>query len=184
MLRFLLEGPIERALDRANRGPFVPALTGSIAFLLTVTMTVPVTAVLIPAVLVARRVWKSIVMLAAFGSAAGATILVLVFHSWGWNQIHAAFPTMLESQSWLRVIAWVGEWGAFGLFAVAALPLPQTPALLFFALAERAGTEVMLAVLAGKLVKYGVVAAAVRFFPERFIRFRRPIARRNVTAGS
>lgn len=170
MLRYLLESPIQRLLLRAKRDAYVPALAGATAFVLTATMSAPVTAVIVPAVLIARSRWKGIVLQAAFGSAIGATLLVILFHAWGWSQIHAAFPAMLESPSWLRVIGWVGRWGVIGLFAVAALPLPQTPALVFFALGRHAEVEVLLAILAGKMIKYGVVAGAVLVFPERFHR--------------
>jgi membrane protein YqaA with SNARE-associated domain len=168
MLRFLLASRVERAIVRAARGPFVPPLAGVLAFALTATMTVPVTAVIVPAVLVARHRAKWIVLLAALGSALGATLLFAVFHHWGWDQVYAVFPEMQQSKAWLGVIDWVDRWGVPALFAVAALPLPQTPALIVLALGPHATATVLIAILAGKLVKYGVVAAAVAAFPERF----------------
>lgn len=168
MLRYLFQNPVLRVLRRAEKGPFVPVLAGIAAMLLTATMTLPVTTVLLPAVLIARSRWKSVVLQAAFGSAIGATFLVSAFHNWGWDQVHAAFPAMLESPTWSNVIEWVRRWGVLALFAVAALPLPQTPALIFFALSPHSMAQVLIAILAGKLLKYGVLAFATVRFPERF----------------
>ncbi len=168
MLRYLIAGRIERAVLRHGRGPLTPVLAGALAFLCTATMSVPVTAVIVPAVLVARRRWKAIVLLAALGSALGATLLVAIFQYWGWDQIYAMLPEMRESPSWLRVTGWVARWGVPALFVVAALPLPQTPALIFLALGQQPEGQILLAILGGKLIKYGAVAVAVRAFPERF----------------
>jgi len=168
MLRYLVAGRIERALARHGQSAYVPILAGALAFLCTATMSVPVTAVVVPAVLLARRRWKAIVLCAALGSALGATLLVSVFQHWAWDEIYAVFPEMRESRSWLRVTGWVARWGVPALFFVAALPLPQTPALIFLAVGQQPEEQVLLAMLAGKLMKYGAVAAAVLAFPERF----------------
>jgi len=63
------------------------------------------------------------------------------------------------------VLAWVGEYGVIALFFVAALPLPQTPALLFCALTRQPLLEVLAAVLLGKLLKYGLTAWLSLHFP-------------------
>ena len=168
MLRYLISGRIDRALARRGESPYVPALACALAFLCTATMSVPVTAVIVPAVLIARRRAKAIVLCASLGSALGATLLVALFQHWGWDEVYSAFPEMRESRSWLRVTGWVARWGVTALFVVAALPLPQTPALIFLAVTQHPETQVLLAILGGKLIKYAAVAAAVLAFPERF----------------
>jgi membrane protein YqaA with SNARE-associated domain len=149
----------------------MPALVGGLAFFLTVSMTVPVTSALVPAVLLSPRRWRSIALQAAFGSALGATLLVLLFHHLGWVQFHAQFPAMLESAGWQRVIAWTVEYGVIALFAIAALPLPQTPALIFFAITEPPVAQIFLAVLLGKMIKYFLLAMLAALFPARFRAF-------------
>lgn len=168
MLRYLIAPRIERAVARYGRSRVAPALTAALAFLFTVSMSVPVTAIVVPAVVLAQPRRKAVVAFAALGSALGATLLVAIFHHWGWDQVYAAFPEMRDSASWLRVTKWVARWGVPALFVVAALPLPQTPGLVFLALARHGEGEVFVAILAGKLIKYGVVAAAVAAFPDRF----------------
>ena len=171
MHRVLLENHLLQRLQRAARHRFMPAMVGCLAFGLTVSMTVPVTSALIPAVLLSPRRWRSIALQAAFGSALGATLLVLLFHHLGWVQLHAQFPAMLESTGWQRVIAWTVEYGVIALFAIAALPLPQTPALIFFAITEPPVAQIFLAVLLGKLIKYFLLAMLAALFPARFRAF-------------
>jgi membrane protein YqaA with SNARE-associated domain len=171
MLRFLLENRMLRGLQRRARHRFMPTLVGALAFGLTASMTVPVTSALIPAVLLSPRRWRSIAVQAAVGSALGATLLVLLFHHLGWVQLQAQFPAMMESPGWQRVIAWTAAYGVIALFAIAALPLPQTPALVFCAIARLPVFEMFVAVLLGKLIKYSVIAALAAAFPARFRAF-------------
>jgi membrane protein YqaA with SNARE-associated domain len=168
MLRTILENKMLLGLQRAARHRFMPTLVGVLAFGLTASMTVPVTSALIPAVLLSPRRWRSIALQAAFGSALGATLLVVLFHELGWQQVQALFPAILESRGWQRVIAWTNDYGVVALFVVAALPLPQTPALIFCAIAQQSGADVFLAVLCGKIIKYSVLAALAAMFPAKF----------------
>ena len=171
MLRTLVESHLLQKLQHAARHRFMPALVGALAFALTVSMTVPVTSALVPAVLLSPRRWRSVALQAAFGSALGATLLVLLFHHLGWAQLHAQFPAMLDSATWQRAIAWTVAYGAIALFAIAALPLPQTPALIFFAITEPPVAQIFLAVFLGKLIKYFLLALLAALFPARFRAF-------------
>jgi membrane protein YqaA with SNARE-associated domain len=69
------------------------------------------------------------------------------------------------------VIAWTVEYGVIALFAIAALPLPQTPALIFFAITEPPVAQIFLAVLLGKMIKYFLLAMLAALFPARFRAF-------------
>lgn len=141
------------------------ALAG--AFVVTVAMSVPMTSMLAPAALLAPKRLKSITLRASVGSALGAAALVVAFHHLGWVQIHHLFRAMLESASCQQVILWTRDWGVLELFTVALMPLPQTPALTFGAFPRLPEAEVMLAILAGKLMRCRMVAAMVFCFQER-----------------
>lgn len=171
MLRVLIESHLLRRLQRVAKHRCMPALAGLFAFGLTVSMTVPVTSALIPAVLLAPQRWRSIALQSALGSACGATLLLLLFHHLGWTQLHAQFPVMLDSAGWQRAVSWTGDYGVLALFAIAALPLPQTPALLFCAIAQLPAAQVFAAVLCGKLIKYAVIASLAAAFPAKFRAF-------------
>ena len=168
MLRTILENKLLLRLQRAAGHPYMPTLVGLLALVLTASMTVPVTSVLIPAVLLSPRRWRAIALQAACGSALGATLLVWLFHDLGWEQVRVLYPGLLDSPGWHRVAAWMGDYGIVALFAVAALPVPQTPALVFCAIAALPGTQVFLAILGGKLIKYGLLSALAAQFPAKF----------------
>jgi membrane protein YqaA with SNARE-associated domain len=168
MLRTILENKLLLRLQRAARHRFMPSLVGAFAFALTASLTVPVTSVLIPAVLLSPPRWRSIALQAAFGSALGATLLVVLFHELGWQQLHALYPGLLDSPGWRRVTAWTGDYGVVALFVVAALPVPQTPALIFCAIASLPGADIFLAMLFGKAIKYGVLGVLAARFPAKF----------------
>jgi len=106
--------------------------------------------------------------MAAFGSAVGATILVILLHYLGWEQIYERFPELSTHGTWVLIMTWAATYGTPALFLIAVSPLPQTPALLFFAIARQDYVSVFVAIFAGKLLKYGFFAWSVFRFPERF----------------
>lgn len=134
----------------------------------TLTAAYPVTAVVVPAVLLVPKRRVSIAMTTALGSAIGATLLVVVFHHLGWAQAYQRFPELVTHKTWREVVAWVSNYGPGALFLIAVSPLPQTPALIFFAIARQDYFVVFVAMLCGKVIKYGLFAWAASRFPERF----------------
>ncbi|MFO1320708.1 MAG: hypothetical protein U1F52_13920 [Burkholderiales bacterium] len=163
-----LEGWLARRLRRAAEGNGFLGVCAVLALGGTISGTYPVTAVVVPAALLAARRWRGIAMAAAFGSAVGATVLVVAFHFLGWKLLHGAFPEMAAHVRWREVVDWVAQYGAAGLFVLALSPLPQTPALVFFGIARHDYAVVFLAMFAGKLLKYGGFGWAASRFPEWF----------------
>ena len=143
---------------------------GLLAFGATLSMSIPFVPVLTVAVLLNPAHWRRIVLCAALGSASAALLLLLVFHHLGWNQIVAYFPQVETSPTWIDVSRWLAKYQLIALTGVAASPLPQTPALIFAAISAVPPVGVFLALVAGKILKYGVVAWLVARFPERFAR--------------
>jgi membrane protein YqaA with SNARE-associated domain len=93
------------------------------------------------------------------------------FYHLGWAQVYALFPDFATSPTWQRVTQWVSDYGVVALAWIAALPLPQTPALLLCGISKLSLTGVFFAMLIGKLAKYGVVAWLAAYFPKRFAEF-------------
>lgn len=165
MFRYLLEQRIHLALQRAtNHRWFVP-LVSTMAVGSSLSMAVPFTSILVPAVLLQPARWRWLWWWGSVGSALGSSLLVIVFHHLGWAQLYQRFPDFAASQSWQEVLHWMKLYGLPALTAVAALPLPQTPALLFCSISNQPLPLIFLAVLIGKLCKYGVIAACAALFP-------------------
>ncbi len=145
-----------------------PLLVGGIALLLTVSMSIPFASILVAAVLLRRDRWKEITLVSSVGSAAGGLLLYTVFHHLGWNYLIEAYPDLVQSKAWVDATRWVTSYGTWALLAVAALPLPQTPALIFTAVSRLPPFEVFFALFLGKLVKYGAYAWLAATFPGWF----------------
>lgn len=168
MISSRIEGLLQRLIRHAAEGPGFLLVCLALAFGGTLSGTAPTTAVVVPAALLAPHRWRQISALTALGSALAATLLVIGFHNLGWEQIYERFPQLATHVIWRRVMDWAADYGAVALFLVAASPLPQTPALIFFGIARLDIFSVFIAMLAGKLIKYGLFAWLATRFPERF----------------
>lgn len=163
-----LEGFLQRLLRRAAEGHSFLLTCAALAFAGTCTAGYPVTAIVVPATLLAPQRWKAIALAATLGSALAATALVIVIHHAGWSTLYAHYPQLAGHPDWLRVMSWAAQYGTLALFLVALSPLPQTPALIFFGIARPDYLGVLLAVFAGKLIKYTAFAWVTRRAPAFF----------------
>lgn len=165
-----LEELLRRLLAYAAAGRRIVLACAALSFAGTLSAAYPVTAVVVPATLLAARKWWSIACVSALGSALGATALIYIFHHLGWNELYAHFPELGRSESWAGTADWVARYGVFALFLIALSPLPQTPALLLFGAVRQDYAGVFIALLLGKLIKYGVFAWTASHFPEQVSR--------------
>jgi membrane protein YqaA with SNARE-associated domain len=124
-----------------------------------------ISSILCGAVLLRNDRWKQIVLISSLGSATGGLILYSVFYYLGWSQIVAAYPDLIHSTVWSDATQWVSAYGAVALLGIAAMPLPQTPALIFTVLVPLPAWQVFLALLLGKLLKYGFYGWLAAKFP-------------------
>lgn len=131
-------------------------------------MTIPFAGPLVVAVLFKPAMWKRLVLASSIGSALGAKALLLVFHHGAWAAILHWHPHLSGGASWIALGHWLEKYGTFSLLLVMALPVPDSPALLFFAVHEKNPLPVLFATFSGKCIKYSVYAYLVKTFPERF----------------
>ena len=163
---------LRRLLEHSVDHRYYPAVVAFIAFGATLTFAFPFVAVLIPAVLLSPRRWKSLGVLTGIASGLGAAALVTVFQYLGSEVAIARYPELVQSSAWQTAAEWLQRWGLMAMMIIAGSPLPQTPALLFCALAELSTPGIMLAVGFGKTAKYLALAWATARYPSRFIDYR------------
>jgi len=169
---------IRRLTEIVRRPKATPAYLAVISltsFGLTVTLTIPFGSILAIAVLLAPRRWRSIAFWSSTGSALGAVVIYLVVHHLGWEQFVASYPDVAASKGWQDASRWISAYGAYALLVFAALPIPQSPVLLFAGIAELPIWQVWLAVMVGKLFKYGLYSYFVARYPARFVRHYEPL---------
>lgn len=168
MLQRLAEDRLLHAVLRAVDRPGYPLVVGAAAFGAALSMTVPFATVLVAAVLAAPGRWRAIAFWSSIGTGLAGLLLYLAFHHLGWAEFAGRHPEIATSRAWLQASAWLSKWGLYALFAIAALPLPQTPAVAFAALARLSPSGVFAALVLGKLVKYTAYAWAASRFPDWF----------------
>jgi membrane protein YqaA with SNARE-associated domain len=100
-----------------------------------------------------------------------------MFHYLGWNQIAEIYPDLADSKAWADVTRWISDYGTWTLLGIAALPIPQTPALIFIAMSQLPVSEVFLALFFGKLLKYGLYGWLAAECPSRMQRIAPPATR-------
>jgi len=169
VLHRLAEDTLLRTVLRFASHPAYPAVVCVAAFGATLSMMLPFATVLVASVLAAPKRWRAVAIWSSVGTALGGLVLYLVFHHLGWLQFAERYPEIAASRAWLQASAWLSEWGLYSLFAIAALPLPQTPAVAFAALASLSPFGVFAALLLGKLAKYGLYAWGASRFPGWFV---------------
>jgi membrane protein YqaA with SNARE-associated domain len=164
----IVEATLRVPLCGALSAPAYPVIVAVLAFILTITMTIPAASVVIGAILLRRDQWMGLVLVASLASATGGMVLYLIFHHLGWSQVAAAYPDLVQSQAWADATRWISAYGNWALFAIAASPLPQTPALIFTAVSPSPASEIFLVLFLAKLLKYGGYGFVAANFPSWF----------------
>jgi membrane protein YqaA with SNARE-associated domain len=159
-------------LVRSAAHRYYPLVVAGIALVATFTFSFPFALALIPAVLIAPRRWLALGLLSGIASGCGAALLVEAFHWLGQEFVVARYPELLQVDAWQWASDWLRRYGLIALLLIAASPMPQTPALLFCALAGVSIPGVLAAVGCGKTAKYVFLAWATVRYPGRFINIR------------
>ena len=162
---------LRRLLMRSVAHRYYSLVVTAIAFGSTITFSFPFVAVLIPAVLLSPRRWRTLGLFCGLASGLGAAVLVEIFQYLGAEFVVSRYPDLMQTQAWQTTSDWLQDWGLLAMLIIAGSPMPQTPALLFCALAGVSTPGIMVAVGIGKTTKYLFLAWATAHYPARFIRY-------------
>ena len=171
MKTHLLPDWLRRLLMRSVAHRYYSLVVTAIAFASTITFSFPFAAVLVPAVLLSPRRWRTLGLLSGIASGLGAAVLVEIVQYLGSEFVVARYPELMQTQAWQTASEWLQDWGLLAMLIIAGSPMPQTPALLFCALAGVSTPGILGAVGIGKTVKYLFLAWATAHYPARFIRY-------------
>lgn len=160
-------------LGRQAHRPWFPCLVGVCALVVTITLTFPVEFLVVASVLLNRRRWIVIGLLATLGSSLASLALYMAFHHLGWNILLEWYPDIATTKVWTDSVRWLSEYGTIALFVLMAvpLPIPKTPALAIVAIYRMPVHEVILAISVGKILKYTGYAFGTSRFPAFFGRW-------------
>ena len=150
-----------RLLFRIRHGRVYPLLVALLAVLSAGTSLYPFGPVIVAATVFAPQRWLGVIVGATLGAVGGATGLTYLIRQLGNGLLDAYFPGIRQSAMWSHSEYWIGQHGELAIAAIAALPVPQMPALVLAALGEMSLATLALALLIGKLVKYSVYVGGV-----------------------
>jgi len=149
---------LRRLLLRSVSHRYYSLVVTAIAFWSTLTFSFPFVIVLVPAVLLSPRRWRALGLLCGIASGLGAAALVEIFRYLGSAFVVARYPELMRADAWQTASEWLQQWGLLAMLIIAGSPIPQTPALLFCALANVSTLGILIAVAIGKTVKYLLLA--------------------------
>ena len=94
-------------LGSRAHGRWFAALVGACAFLVTITLTLPVELLVAIGVLISPLRWTAIGLCSAIGSSIASVGLYLAFHHLGWNLLLAWYPDIATTKFWAQSTAWL-----------------------------------------------------------------------------
>lgn len=151
--------------------PWFPMIAGPLAFVATVSMTVPVVPLLVSLVGLQRQRWPALVFWAVVGSSLGGAVLVYLLGHFGMDYVDARLPQLARSRHWHDLVEWTANYGFVTLAAVSATPVAQTPALLLAAVFGMQWAVAAFALVLGKGVKYTIAGALAARAADQLARY-------------
>ncbi len=154
--------PGSRLLWRVRHSRWYPLAVGLFALISAGTGLYPFGPVLVAATVFAPQRWRSVYFGALCGAALGGMLCAALVQGLGVQVIDWAFADIRQHEFWSLSAWWIQRHGSLALAVIAALPVPQMPALIVAALADLHPLTIGAALCAGKIVKYGVYVLAVK----------------------
>ncbi len=160
-----------RILAGAQRSRSYPIVVCILAAVSAGSGLYPFGPVLASAIVIAPRRWREIYLASCLGATIGVLVFAGMVEFYGSPMIESMFPGIEQRTDWLRYTHWISRYGWVALLTFAALPVPQMPVLFLSALSHINLAKIAVAILIGKLVKYGiyviVILAALKGIHER-----------------
>lgn len=131
-----------------------PLLIGFFAFIDNLIVIVPTDGLLVSSILLRARRWLWFSLAVTVGSSLGALLLAYLIEIHGMPWILTYFPNLNTGWAWMTTEKFFLEYGLIVVFAVAAAPIFQHPAIVLAAVSNIGLVHIFLAVFAGRLIKY------------------------------
>ena len=156
---------IRRLQKFVDRIWYAPAI-GLLAALDNLVLVVPTDGILVSSSMLITRRWFLYAMSISIGSTFGALILagVVEYHGLPWILEH--YPGIDQTDSWVRAEKFFDQYGLLFVFAIAATPLIQQPAVILAGLANTPLVHLGIAVFLGRTIKFLIMAYVASHAPK------------------
>lgn len=148
---------VTRLENFADR-PWYPPLIGLLAALDNIVIVIPNDGILVASSMLIPKRWPIFAICVAIGSTIGAMILstLVQFHGLPW--ILEYYPGINETEIWNWTEKFFDQYGLLLVFAIGASPIMQQPVVILAALANTSQWSLALAIFAGRMLKFTVMA--------------------------
>lgn len=156
------------SLNQAWYGPLL-ALLAAVDYFIVV---IPTDGLLISSSIAAPRRWFQFALWLAIGSVLGGVAFSFLVSLYGNGFLIWIFPTIRENQYWILSDKWMNLYGSWAVFFVTALPILSHPILAIAALMKVSIRDITVALLCGRIIKYGVFSWLASHAPQYLFRLK------------
>lgn len=142
-------------------GPLASFLAG----LDNLILVVPIDGVLASSSMLKPKRWFYFASMITIGSCIGGVVLAEIVIQLGPPIIDSLYPNLQGSEWWVLTDRFFDDYGLWVLFAVAATPVPQQPAVILSALAGFSAFKIGIILFIGRFIKYLIIAYVASHFP-------------------
>lgn len=135
-----------------------PQIVGLLALLDAFILIVPTDGLLISSVLLKPKKWIYLSICVTIGSTIGALMLFYIVEKHGLPLILDFYPGINKGSIWNWSEIFFQKYGLLLVFFIAATPLLQHPTIILASLAHAPFFPMFVAVLAGRIIKYFIMA--------------------------
>lgn len=145
---------LQRFADRVWYAPLV----GLLAALDNMLIIIPTDGILISSSMLTPKRWHGLAFSVAVGSTLGAIALAALVEFQGLPWILELYPGVNETKTWAWSMEFFEKYGLLLVFAVAATPLMQQPAVILASLANTPLVELATVIFVGRFLKFLIMA--------------------------
>jgi membrane protein YqaA with SNARE-associated domain len=145
---------LQRYVDRV----WYPPLVGLLAALDNLVVVIPNDGILISSSMLIPKRWFVLALSITIGSTVGAVALAALVELHGLPWILEMYPGINETKMWILSENFFDQYGLLVVFAVAATPLMQQPAVILASLANVPLIELAVVIFVGRFLKFLLMA--------------------------
>lgn len=149
--------------------PFALGLIAAIDYFIII---VPLIALQVTSIMSKPTRWIRLTTFTAGGSILGTALYASLIRMHGISFLQNHFSELLTSPLWMKSHEWISHDGVWALFAISALPLADHPAVAVAALTHMPMSELLIAMIAAKIIKFGFFGWAASHAPKFLLKFK------------
>ncbi len=158
-------------LRRFSNSFWFPPLLMVFAVLDVLVVIIPTEGILISSSMLKKGRWPTFALSVAIGSAIGSLLLINLIDHYGLQKILEFYPGIDQSNVWKLTLNFFNKYGLLVVFLVGITPLSQQPILAIAALSNISFLPLTLAILASRLIKFGIMAYIASHSPRLLNKF-------------